>query len=84
MFDNYKEIPGYPSYYVNTNGDIMFNKKQCKSYKTKSGYLRCILPKSQNKKFISVHRAVALTFIPNPNNYNQVNHINGNKVANLD
>ena len=35
----------------------------------------------------SVHRAVAELFIPNPNNYNEVDHINGrkndNRVVNL-
>ena len=30
----------------------------------------------------SVHRAVAELFIPNPNNYNEVDHINGNKLDN--
>ena len=29
-----------------------------------------------------VHRAVAMIFIPNPNNYNEVDHINGNPLDN--
>ena len=29
-----------------------------------------------------IHRIIALTFIPNPNNYPVVNHINGNKLDN--
>ena len=37
-------------------------------------------------KWIPIHRIMALTFIPNPNNYPVVNHINGDKlmVASLD
>ena len=30
----------------------------------------------------SVHRMVAELFIPNPNNYNEIDHINGNKLDN--
>lgn len=29
-----------------------------------------------------IHRAVAELFVPNPNNYNEVNHIDGNKLNN--
>lgn len=29
-----------------------------------------------------VHRLIALTFIPNPNNYKEINHIDGNKKNN--
>lgn len=30
----------------------------------------------------SVHRVVAELFVPNPNNYNEVDHINGNRLDN--
>jgi hypothetical protein len=38
--------------------------------------------KKDKKKSHSLHRVVAETFIPNPNNKAQVNHINGNKKDN--
>ena len=50
----------------------------------KHGYLGTVvtLGNKNNKKMIIAHRAVAECFIPNPNNYPQVNHINGNKEDN--
>ena len=33
-------------------------------------------------KWIPIHRIMALTFLPNPNNYPVVNHINGDKLDN--
>ena len=48
------------------------------------GYLGiCVSLGSRNKyKMIKIHRAVAETFIPNPNNLPQVNHIDCNKLNN--
>lgn len=42
------------------------------------GYLTCNL----GKRKVTVHRLVALAFIPNPNNYPVVDHIDGNKLNN--
>lgn len=44
----------------------------------------CKLDKGGYKSFAhcGVHRAVAMLFIPNPNNYNEVDHINGDRLDN--
>lgn len=51
--------------------------------KNKFGYLRILLiDKNHKAKTCSVHRLVALTFIPNPNNLPMVNHKDENKENN--
>ena len=54
--------------------------------KSSNGYLNVVLTlgSSDKKKNISIHRAVAETFIPNPNPeiYTDVNHIDGDKTNN--
>lgn len=56
--------------------------------KTKKGYLRINLFKDGKLKAFQVHRLVAEAFIPNPNNYPEVNHKNEikdyNTVDNLE
>lgn len=52
------------------------------------GYLFFSICKDGQRKNMKVHRLVASSFIPNPNNYPVVNHINGikadNRVENLE
>lgn len=52
--------------------------------KSNLGYLRIILiDKNHKAKTCSVHRLVALAFIPNPNNFPMVNHKDENKENNF-
>lgn len=50
----------------------------------KSGYysVRTTLGKRNNKMHIIIHKAVAYTFIPNENNFPEVNHKDGDKLNN--
>lgn len=66
-------------------------KKQFKVFKkgflltpdlTHGGYLRFSLSKDKKTKKFSSHRLVAQAFIPNPENKEQVNHKDGNKLNN--
>lgn len=79
-----ERVRDFPSYTVSKNGDVMNkNGLKLKPEKTRNGYLRVSLSNEKIKhKHISVHRLVAETFIPNPNNLPQVDHLNENKTDN--
>ena len=74
----------YPNFVIDENGMIK-NLKTGHIYKHSiskdGGYLVVYLPlgKRGKVKCVRVHKAVAETFIPNPNNYPVVNHIDENK-----
>lgn len=69
-------------YAINTKGEIfsLYKKepKKLNPYKLKNGYYAIKI----NDKNQLIHRLVAKSFIPNPNNYPVVNHIDGNKLNN--
>lgn len=71
------------SYYVYFNGDIqnaITGKIYSKNKTNGRGYHNFYC--SKQKKNLYIHRVVALCFISNPNNYKEVNHIDGNKSNN--
>lgn len=81
----WKDIPNYESVYKINNYGIIKNKKTNRIKKThinNSGYERVVLSKNGEDKNYSVHRLVAQAFIPNPNNFSQVNHKDENKANN--
>lgn len=86
------QIKGYEGlYYVSTEGEVysVKSKKVLRPGKTPRGYLVVNLCKGGGKqKTTYVHRLVAETFILNPCDYPQVNHIDevktNNNVSNLE
>ena len=78
-------VVGYEtSYLVNENGEVysIKNKKYLKPNITKNGYATVQLFQNGKGKRLLVHRLVAQAFIPNPNNYLQVNHKDEDKLNN--
>ena len=57
-------------------------EKILKPWPNNGNYLMVGLYKNKNCKPFYVHRLVAITFIPNPNNLPQVNHKDENKANN--
>ncbi len=58
-------------------------KEKILAYKRNSNnYIIVTLSNNGVSKAYTIHRLVAQTFIPNPNNYPQINHINGKKYDN--
>ena len=76
-------IPNYEGLYlVNKFGGIysIRSRKKLKYSLTTDGYKQYILYKNKKPNNMLAHRAVALSFIPNPNNLPLVNHKDENKL----
>lgn len=86
-----KDLKGYEGLYdITTYGEIFSkrNGKKLKKTSVHNGYYRVNLTKEKKHKMHFVHRLVAETFIPNPENKPFINHIDGNprnnRVSNLE
>ena len=77
-----QQIENFPRYYITTDGKVISKGKELKQQVGKQGYAYVNLYNKCGRKTKKIHRLVAETFIPNPNNFPQVNHIDGNKLNN--
>ena len=66
------KIKGYPNYEVSSLGRIKGNRGLLRPYSDSRGYLYVGLHRNGEKKVYSVHRLVALHFIDNPLDKEQV------------
>jgi len=98
MDEIWKPVPGYEGFYeASTTGKIRsigytysgtgnYHKRQepriLKGSKDKNGYIIQVLCLRGTRKTYKEHRLIASTFIPNPNNYEQINHKDENVVNN--
>ncbi len=80
-----KEHPIYKSFFISENGEIFSKRGKLQGQLDKRGYLTYHLYSHGRK---AGHRLVAETYIPNPDNLPQVNHIDedktNNKIENLE
>lgn len=89
----WKDIKGYEGeYQISNRGRIKsiryiakynrFIEKVMKPGDNGRGYLTTMIGRKGNVKTVKIHRLVAETFVPNPNDLSEVNHIDGNKQNN--
>ena len=78
----WKDIDNYVGLYQVSNLGNVKRTFVLKQAKDKSGYLNVNLSKNGKYKRFRVHRLVAQAFIVNENNFDEVNHKNGNKLDN--
>lgn len=80
-----KDIPGWEGLYAcDTKGQIYSyrSNKILSPSKNKRGYLHVVFTKDGKRYDYRVHRLIAMTFLENPENKEQVNHKDGNKLNN--
>jgi len=84
-------VPNYRGYKANRKGQIwsdFFGGRFLKQQHQIKGYVQVTLVSDEGKRSsIGIHRVIAKTFLPNPNNLPQIHHLNGlrddNNVFNL-
>lgn len=81
-----KEHPVYSGYFVTPDGRVFSNRRKQTIKELNqtlvNDYLSIIVYHNGRQIRKSVHRLVAETYLPNPNNLPQVNHIDENKINN--
>lgn len=79
-----KKINNFSNYLISKEGQVYSTKtnKIKIAEINQNGYCRIELLNENGKKKFYIHRLVAEVYIPNPNNYNQVNHKDLNKHNN--
>lgn len=95
--EEWRDVVGYEGLYAVSNlGRVVFLQRRvrkhkgysnlgcklCKLMKTKNGYIQARFWGDNREKKKYVHRLVAEAFIPNPNNYPQIDHIDTDKTNN--
>lgn len=86
MTEEYRRLKEFPNYRIYSNGSVFseLSNKWLRKHTDTSGYIDYVLYNGHKstKKAYKAHVLVAKLFIPNPNNYQEVNHIDRDKKNN--
>ena len=85
MEEIWKVIDGAPQYLISSFGRVKSLKRKEEkilSERKVNGYKVVGINFGKKRKQVKVHRLVAIAFIPNPEQKDQINHIDGNKQNN--
>ena len=78
----WKKIDGFDNYSVNEKGEVR-NDERGNILKWKlDNYYRVRIWKNGKVTSYTIHRLIAIYFIPNPNNYSFIDHINNDPLDN--
>lgn len=79
-----KKIEQFPNYIISESGEIVniTNGRKINPFINNLYYRVNLFVSKTEKKMCYLHRLMAETFIPNPENKKEVNHIDGNKLNN--
>ena len=82
VWEDIKDVEGL--YRISNLGRVLSIRRNSilKPLSSHHGYMRIQLYKNGKMKVFAIHRLVATAFIPNPHNYNEVNHLNENASDN--
>tara|TARA_R110001606_G_scaffold24873_7_gene81721 strand:- start:90 stop:584 length:495 start_codon:yes stop_codon:yes gene_type:complete len=79
-----KTIVEFPNYFISDKGVVrnLKSKKVRKPFISDNGYVRIPLFKNNKRCTRALHRVLAISFIPNPNDMPFINHLDGDKQNN--
>lgn len=91
MEELWRDVEGYEQYYEVSNLGRVRRKANVNRLftdgilkcKLRGNYLAVTLTVDNKKKTYNIHRLVAQAFVPNPNNFPMVNHIDEDKINNI-
>lgn len=81
----WEPVKGFPDYSVSNLGRVISRRTSKEKFigsVLPDGYIRVALSSETAKRQVDVHKLVAETFIPNPKNLPEVNHIDEDKSNN--
>ena len=69
--------------YIGDDGYIYSEsgKRYCR-FVDNTGYYQTSFTENRKKRYVRIHRLMAIAFIPNPEGLSSINHIDGNKLNN--